>query len=347
VSGGSVGALPFLNAYTASSPPYGELQSLVCAAETSGSADIWWGLVYADAIRAIVSYPPPWWFPRTRDRGWALEQAWRRAIVPSDGPEPTLGDWRRDVASGFRPAVAFNATVVETGERAVLATSAMTNPSSGTGPLEAQPITNQHDLSVFTAARLSATFPYVTPVARLDEAYLPPEDQTVPSKELTALLRHFADGGYWDNTGMVTALEWLRASGVLGKRRVLVIQIAPAALSEPVIHDRAWVWQWTAPLSALLAVRTDAQQARNAIELKAIADALPGGISFVTIKDSGQGASLGWHLSRAEKSAVARGWTTINSPDERKKDGSPITTIANFLNVSLGAPTPPPHRCLP
>ena len=53
------------------------------------------------------------------------------------------------------------------------------------------------DVPVSTAARLSATFPYVTPIARSRPG------PGVPNGW------HFADGGYYDNTGMGLAMRWL------------------------------------------------------------------------------------------------------------------------------------------
>jgi hypothetical protein len=133
---------------------------------------------------------------------------------------------------------------------------------------------------------------------------------------------HLADGGYWDNSGVVTALEWLReAAGVLEARNILVIQIAPAVLDRPSIHDRAWVWQLTAPLTGLLSVRTAAQQARNAVEIEAFRAAwqsAPGKrLEFVTIGDRGTGPSLGWHISRRERCEVEDQWWNryVNASD--------------------------------
>jgi hypothetical protein len=343
VSAGSVGALPFLNAYTETSPPRGDLLPLLHVSETSASGDIWWGLVYGDAVRVVISYPPRRLFPRTLDRGWALEQALQRASGFQRVPPPTLSGWRRDVGAGWRPAVAFNATVVETGERAVLATYEVPRPPASPpatprpsdratatdGTLDASEVTGGHDLSVFTAARLSSSFPYVTPVARLDQA-----DQDHGDKRA---MRHLADGGYWDNTGMVSAIEWLTAAGVLGHRRVLVVQVAPATLGVPIVRDRAWVWQSIAPLSTLVSVRTDAESAYNTLDIKTMKDRWGDGLVFATIRDPATDASLGWHLSRREKSDLELAW--------RNKAANPCGPELSAITAFLENPSSPSRGC--
>ena len=59
---------------------------------------------------------------------------------------------------------------------------------------------------VSTAARLSATFPYVTPAARA----LPRAD-LVPNSDAESLSTyHVVDGGYADNEGAVTSVDWMK-----------------------------------------------------------------------------------------------------------------------------------------
>jgi len=314
VSAGSVGALHFLKGYSGKGPPTDDLQRGVRASEASASGDIWWGLTYPDSLRALFTFPiRP--LTRTMDRGWALEAAWQQTLE-FDSSE-TLNKWRTDVFNGWRPGVAFNATVVETGKRAVLATYDV--PDATTAD-DAGVIACDRDLLMVTAARLSAAFPYVSPVAR-------------PTGGACSTRGHLADGGYWDNSGVVSALEWLQeAAGILQQRDVLVIEIAPAVPDQPPIADRAWVWQLTAPLSGLLSVRTDGQRARKQFEREALrdtwrfwqgqqagADTRTGHIEFVTIADVPAGkpvkgakgevkTSLGWHLSRQERCNIERQW---------------------------------------
>jgi len=63
------------------------------------------------------------------------------------------------------------------------------------------------DISLYTAARLSASFPYVSPVA---VAKLPDELTTTQTDDNHFCAdQHLADGGYYDNDGMDAAMEFL------------------------------------------------------------------------------------------------------------------------------------------
>ena len=133
------------------------------------------------------------------DRGRALESAWARN--GSAGLEKvTLADWANRARRGEMPAVAFTSGTLESGRPAVFASTAVHDwhwnyqkPPSSNG-LPPDPLT----VRVVTAARLSATFPYVTPVAS-------PEWKGDGLKNP----HHQMDGGYYDNYGMVAAIRWL------------------------------------------------------------------------------------------------------------------------------------------
>jgi len=75
-----------------------------------------------------------------------------------------------------------------------------------------------YDIDVVTAARLSATFSYVSPISRY-----------VGENENPERNYHIADGGYFDNSGMVTMVEWLNEwldpQKGLNIKRVLLLQI--------------------------------------------------------------------------------------------------------------------------
>src|SRR6185369_11426684 len=121
VSGGSVGSMFFLNAFTSAGLSPQALPGIVAAGRSSVNGDVWWGLAYPDLGRTLIPFPSVLVRP-TIDRGWSLEQGWRRSLGLAENGGPTMNQWRADVANGWRPAVAFNAMVVETGTRAVLAT---------------------------------------------------------------------------------------------------------------------------------------------------------------------------------------------------------------------------------
>jgi Dyp-type peroxidase family len=317
VSAGSVGAMYYVNQYTENGPPTGGAQvdgrdPVGDAAKAPSTGDIWWGLAYPDLTRILLPFSvqrilPGWW-----DRGWALEQSWHRELgLGPRMPSPTIQMWQDDVVRGWRPSIAFNAMVVETGQRVVLSTYAIPDGAATKGLAE---VTGSRDLSVITAARLSASFPYVTPFAR-------PSDGPK--------MFHLTDGGYWDNHAVVSALEWIRtARAAAGTRPILVVQIPPSPIPEVRSADRAWVWQLSAPLVALETVRINAQAARNKLEIELLNDQR---ITWVEIPYRDGAVSLGWHLSRRERCTIDDVW--------RKKYGGGGAAIEKIAGI-LGPPAP-------
>jgi hypothetical protein len=253
ISGGSVGSMYFLSALRPDRAPTDvELSAVVAAASHGSLSEAAWGFAYPDLWRAIV---PIVFYRFEKDRGWAMEQAWRRSLALD--PIPTMGGWLAGVQEGWRPAMAFNATTVEDGQRFAFATFAP--PASwrlGT-------VTGRypgHDIEVPTAARMSATFPYVSPIAA-----------ALPGPGIEAW--HYADGGYYDNTGMGIAMRWLDAA-MLGHEdafkdtAVAFIRIRSFPLpTAPHPKERAWAYDLIGPVAALLAVRTAAQRERAETEL--------------------------------------------------------------------------------
>src|SRR5206468_4234525 len=130
------------------------------------------------------------------------------------GADHFLSTWRARAAAGQQPAVIFNATVPETGQRYLITNFAAPDFSRQARKLADIDLPPEqaavafdrsfpdHDLRVTTAARLSATFPLVTPVAR-------PRIDDDRSRVF-----HAADGGYYDNYGVASAIEWLRDAHV-------------------------------------------------------------------------------------------------------------------------------------
>jgi hypothetical protein len=291
----------FVDRYEYWGPPEGpaQLSAIVDAAASAATGDIWWGLTYFDLPRALP-------LRIERDRGWALDRAWQRAMrFPAN--QQTLGDWRYGVAAGWRPATAFNAMAVESGQRVVLATYAL--PAGSAAHLGT--LIGGGDIELVTAARLAASFPFVTPFARAKR---------------TKVTHHVADGGYWDNEGVVSMLEWLEAARTLDARDVIVIRIPPPAAGSPEPKDQSWVWQASAPVVGFESMRTNAQKARNDRDLESYQQARKARQAalkdterktFATVDfSSGGGESLSWHLSRAERCAIERRWRDYAGSDQ-------------------------------
>ena len=315
VSGGAVGTMYFVNRYQTDSQPHGfaanpsELRSIIDAAEQPSLDDIAWAMVYPDLSRVLLPYLKTE-KDKLIDRGWALEQGWR-----SRGPvTANLSNWRQGVEDGWRPAVIFNATLVESGEPLLLATTNIVQKNQTEGPQRktfAQLFPN-NDIPVVTAVRLAATFPFVTPAARAnsnDPQY------------------HVVDRGYYDNYGVNSLLEWLSealASTPRDKRPdILIIQIRsfPAGAINPSAGSKGWFYQAEAPLSALLNVRNTGQLVRDREAVLNFAaqwsdNGVP--IHLATFEFQGNDPPLSWQMNPAQIKAIQDQWRErISGPNNQ------------------------------
>jgi hypothetical protein len=298
VSGGSVGAMHFVNAYGRAEGFAGVLGH----AMESSLDEVAWGLVYPDLWRTIIPPVVKRW--RT-GRGQALEEAWKQRDAGLDAP---LASWEDGVRSGDRPAVVFNATLAEKGVR-LLASTAPLDENQGLkeshrARLNFQTLYPEHDVAVATAVRLSATFPYVTPAARADA----PGDQP-----------HVVDGGYFDNFGMSTLVEWLDAaltSCADQVKHVLVVQIRGAKVRTATaarmkqVAARGWFYQIFAPIATMLNVRGTGQVSHNETEYGLLQRAWAGKVELrsVVLEFPGDDPPTSWHLNEEQKKAIVEAW---------------------------------------
>lgn len=323
VSGGSVGAMYYIDAFAGGRAPTEEaLRRVVEKAGTSSLAATAWGLAYPDFWRGFSLQNP---FRPFFDRAWAMEQVWRRTLRPGGKDLPTLRTWGADVRNGLRPAALFNATVVETGERLVLSPLKI-NPLPGgcvaddlgfDDCVDARTFTQLYvgkDLPVTTAARLSATFPFVSPITRprLDNG------GDVPNAY------HVADGGYYDNYGVVSLVEGvLRVLNINKKklgtpaspqppRKILVVEIRASDSKEAKEAKRraGWAFGTAGPVMTLFNVWGSGQTPRNDLDLTLLREvAKSRGFELETVLFRlATDAPLSWHLTALEKQKVERGW---------------------------------------
>jgi hypothetical protein len=202
-----------------------------------------WGLSYHDFYRLVV----PFRFPTSLDadsapdRSWALAAAFNRNLHDEhcgtdqkiggkhqrfsglspvlDGEALTLRDSaNRLAADGTIPAFTFNTTAAESGSRFLLSDYLV--PTDGICGSDFTPaesflqaygadesdcggtkgkLLRYADLPLATAARLSATFPIVSSGTRIPPAY-------------TRHAYHFLDGGYFDNDGTASVIEFLKSA---------------------------------------------------------------------------------------------------------------------------------------
>jgi hypothetical protein len=274
-----------------------------------------WGIAYPDFLRLCFA---PLISPNA-DRGTAVEEAWRRNLRRC---QPPRDDWRLmelsdPIRRGRMPPVVFNATIAETGQRLLISPilnepmtreqfvrGAFLNPP---GAVEFMRLFDnaESDLRVSTAVRLSAAFPFVSPIARARR------ENTRPSSERWAALKpkvraffnefndwertegrreflkncHVVDGGYVDNEGAFTAIQWVNSllkyysdESTAKSRpfdRIVFLRIMPFPPEQARGTDsqdwspdkEGWANEFTGPLSALASVRTTSQLDRNSFSL--------------------------------------------------------------------------------
>lgn len=319
VSGGAVGSMFFLNEYRAASTGGGfspaSSSAVVARAEAGALDEVAWSLVYNDVPRVFTgrSGSDP-----LLDRGRVLEEYWRK----QGGINANMGDWRAGVVEGWRPAVIFNATIAETAEPLLIATTDFEDPAlarvAAPGRKRDLPVRRSFrefyrgaDIPVVTAARLAATFPYVSPAARayrLDER------------------SHVVDGGYYDNYGVSSAIDWVDSAlrGYVQGEGPDVLFILIRSFPDDALDagkDRGWFFQTWAPIQGLFNVRTTTQLVRDRFDLlqlrerigkeKSGKDDFHWKVRFATFKFPEDGAPLSWRMSDRQIDAIEAKWKEI------------------------------------
>lgn len=256
VSGGSVGAL-FLGAQWK-----GDWHAASLRSRESSLGAVSWAFAGPDLFRPVAAALglQAW------DRGYALEKTLRKRLEQDDAGS-TLDQWAHKAGEDF-PAFLLNATVAETGGPVAFATTQL--PSERFLAEHPNPLTKakrhvveswrrfaaqncrglERDVSVATAARLSATFPYVSPAARPD---------------VSGCNFHFVDGGYYDNYGIIALLQWLddaleSMEAARWPKRVGIVVVR--GLYEPATAEKdpwSYLRQVSAPLESFLNMRGYAQ----------------------------------------------------------------------------------------
>lgn len=344
VSGGSLGAMAYARSFA---PDLDQVSSAtaVTDAETSAIDEVAWGWTVPDVFRAVL----PWFRRPFIDRGWALEDKWRAVNRLRDTKRKRdvfLGDWAPS-NDHLMPALLLNATVVETGQPIVFSNTDFPNDvKDATGLVNFYDLIpglkRQYDIRVNTAARLSASFPFVAPAARSNLTSPPVPDF------------HIVDGGYYDNYGMVGLLSWLNNAindtGISDPSReevqeelayVLVLQIKSFpeyAVGDPTPKStHGWGFQTVAPIDGILDVRDVGQNARDDTELGLFTKAhkLQTNVwraDFVYPNyDDLKGcleAPLSWKLSIDQLNCIEMGWQKFKERTGRQQ----VDCVVAFLS---------------
>jgi hypothetical protein len=204
-------------------------------------------MLFSDLFQHVVPYG------FLNDRGAALERSFQAAWdACEDGgwfARPFTALWTEPPAAAV-PPLFLNSTVVETGQRLIAAPVRIAEPAFSEA-LDSFEVIGP-DVALSTAVHNSARFTYVSPAGTVRWR----------NDARTEWLR-LVDGGYFENSGAVTASEVVRnvrnAPGPAGAAIVpVVIHISndpettrPSDLAE----QRKWLSQVVAPVQALLNTR--------------------------------------------------------------------------------------------
>jgi hypothetical protein len=392
VSGGSVGAAHYVNSVSDISrlkdagAREAALRDVAEDAMRSSLAASAYGVAFPDFKRAIFPFVVDEEFDRARllEADWRSIGNCRRQAARSMSPEGDFrefcrnmpreqqnrpvwfSEWRKQIADGDKPAVIFNATVMETGQRIAItplatlqsgwagsvaepprhdqahtlseflsarrrdvppdpsqkaAATAPAKEQAGLAACVAPGYEHGYDIDVWTAARLSATFSYVSPAARaacFDHA----KKSRTSSQARSRGRLHLIDGGYHDNYGVASALDWLSAAiKAHGNNRLPISRIALVEIrAQPDIPSEAaqneWSSAWLGPFWGLLNSWGYAQMSSNDASVNQLinrfkADLKRSGTgvefeSFVFVpKEPGP---LSWHLSEDQKKELRSSW---------------------------------------
>ena len=359
VSGGSTGVMYYVNsAYPVRESATAEQDSLdkaVTAAESSSLESPVRGLAYTDLGRLLV---PLLVWNRFHDRAQELEEAWIKngdsACASLNIPSlsgATLERWRKDLSKGERPAVIFNSTVVETGQRFSFSTSRLRKNEIAQGQLDFDRLYSCSkgcpDINIATAVRLSATFPFISPAAR---AYV--DGSLTGAGFSNPGTLHFVDGGYFDNSGLVALSTWLDdgLKDLVANRPselptdILVIQILP--FPNPSVGgdngtQGSSFFQAAAPAQTVLDVwklETSLSQREFSFVVKRwqLEKNHPINITFVAVAfpqmPGAENPPLSWHLCDREKAQIQQAWTEMTAKSDSVKQ------ITEFFKAQSAKP---------
>ncbi|NES18111.1 MAG: patatin-like phospholipase family protein [Symploca sp. SIO3E6] len=269
VSGSSVGTMYYLDRFQKDGyPPEAEFKKIFNSTTANSLDATGWGLAYPDFLR-FVGFP---WIPNilgSGDRGTAIETDWQGNL---NNKTLSLNTWRTQALAGTIPIPVFNATFVDNGYRFLISPMTFIKPSNDQKYWDFNRLygKDNYDIDVTTAARLSATFPYVTPICR----NLYPDNLQEKKHDY-----HVADGGYFDNFGVFTTVEWLDKVVLnniddLKLQKVIILQInafpPSASTSNNSITKRGWLMSLAGPLLATVKVRNSTQTDRNDLEIQVL-----------------------------------------------------------------------------
>jgi hypothetical protein len=300
VSGGSLGASAFSSLVKVggiSGQPLSQTASQLFSSDLLAPL-LTMGL-FPDLIQRFIFFPIYDW-DRATGLEVAFEKAWDKLTFPNQDNPLRQSFYQHWQPQGIAPALVLNTTVVETGDRLVISPFKIQLPNKENIAIDEPNL----DLKLSTAAVLSARFPYFTPVGWY---------QRSSDKSKWRL----ADGGYFDNSGIPTALDigrsLQRIKGYGTTFEIVYLSLIDGQFNGSTTQlNSEGLNEVLSPVRALFSAR--ASRSRSAVELSTftINDGIDDPIEYkfrtLFLKKSGDGVKLplGWLISKRSRKFIDR-----------------------------------------
>ncbi len=345
-------------------------------AQKSSLNDVAYALSYGDVWRFLLPFPIiKSVYQSVEDRGRSLEARWNRnAREGNDNlPEtPSLYDLVPLMRAGKVPAFIFNATALETGQRIMITPINFSSESvkeytpENEPPQRAQTLSEylgynskerlgsqkDFDLDLWTAARLSSSFPYVLPAS---QAYLKGKplcdvlkENNADAKEDTYVQcgHHFIDGGYHDNYGILSLLDFLNL--ILDNEslrrhleNIVIVQLRMTNFNKKdLVGYPTFVTEIAGPPFGVLNINGGGSRARNEVSLSQFVDAwskLDNSPKFEVVSiipDERVPGPLSWHLTMSDLCTLYFP-NYLSTEDSRYCTNRDSVQVFDFENVKL------------
>ena len=270
------------------------------------------------ALRDIPKLVLPFHFA---DRGVALEEAFVRNSPPMATTFEQLAAGERE---GWRPSLVFTPMLVEDGRRLYVTNLDAGRLTYAADPRDPSRVFSRHGIelmrifpeaqrmSIATAARMSASFPYISPASELP---------LVPR-------RHIVDAGYYDNYGVSTAAVWIAEHSqwiAQNTSGVVLIQIRDVALLrdmiDPAKPSSSWLpthlGELVAPPIAAIDALLSAPLFRNDEAAEQLARLFPPGFFATFVFENTNPEPTSWSLTAGQRE-------TLNQAANEQLDVAPL-----------------------
>ena len=355
VSGGSVGTMHYLGGFDRMNARPTSIRGdqeceIVQSASKSCLEPLAWSIAGRDFWRSgVTPLFRAWAFmmktPHYLDRNYELEEHWQREIQSRYSNQITLLQQRSAIRAGEAPIPIYNSVIVESGQPMIFSPLKLKSEANELFPRYKtfhEVYKGKADIRLVTAARHSATFPWVTPVSRAynegtESAWTRQDSKGNDQEDFT----FYADGGYFDNDGIATGIQLLRRiQPILAKNQiddVLILQVVAHSLDPRLTktqRTRAAMATF-GPIISASSARWASQTSRNESEFAAAQQFMASHQMRLTrvqfeLRDQ---EVLSWSLSNRERQKILDQFTA-------KHNEGKVELVRSFLQQATGSEAP-------